>query len=1113
MRSILQNAVKGILGIALAGVMLLGFATQAHAQVTTSSMGGKITDDKGEALIGATVLAVHTPSGTRYGTTTNEDGRYILPGIRVGGPYAVTVSYTGYKEQMRENIFVSLGTRANMDVTLAEDVVELGTVSVIANRNDIFSGNRTGAAVNVTADAFNAAPTLSRNFQDFARLVPQARGASFAGQDDRLNNITIDGSIFNNSFGLAGQPGGRTSTAPISLDAIEEIQFNLAPYDVRQSGFVGAGINAVTRSGTNEFSGSVFGNLQNQGMVGTRSRADSSNVTVTDFQNLQAGFRLGGPIIKNKLFFFVNGEIERRNEPFQLRALQPGETAGGNISNVLASDMDRVSDFLRSEFGYETGPYEGYDIENQSEKFLVKLDYNLSDKHKVALRYSHLNSFRDVLVSGSSSLGFGNRSGANSLSFQNSNYIQNENIRSFIAEVNSVFGSKISNKFSVGYTYQNEDRGSRGDFFPLVEIQRNGQTYISTGFEPFTPANKLSYKTFQLQDNLSIFLNKHTITTGLNVERLEFENVFFPGSQGVFVYNSLDNFLTDLSDFKANPNRTVSPVSLRRFQYRYANGSLDLPINEELGVPEPVQPTRVWYGGLYLQDEWEATDNFNLTIGLRADIPFFDETGFENDAVLGMNFNDGGGNDLSVSTAKLPDPKILWSPRVGFNWDVLSNKKLQVRGGTGIFTGRPAFVWISNQIGNNGVLSGFEQIDNTNTRPFTTTPLQFIANPNATPTSYELALTDNDFRFPQVWRSNLAVDAQLPWGLVGTVEFIYNANVNAINYLNINERAATTTFTGVDNRPRYPGSGLTGTAFNNAARLNPAVVNAIYLTNTNEGYAYTATFQLEKRFDKGLFARVAYNYGEAKDLISAGSIAAGSWNGNATVNGNNRADLAFSNNDQRHRILGAVTYRKEYLGFMASQIGLIFEARNQGRFTYVYNQDMNGDGVNGNDLMFVPNNASEIRFRSFTQSGVTFTPEQQVAAYEAYIAQDDYLSSRRGQYAERNGGLLPWLTTIDLSFAQDFYITAGGKRNTLQIRLDCFNFGNLLNPDWGVSQSVIQTRPLAFAGLATDGTTPEFRMQTRTVGGQPRLIDETLQYNQNIFNVYRFQLGLRYTFN
>ncbi len=1106
MRSILQTALKGMCSISLIVAVLLGVSTQAYAQVTTSSMGGRIIDENGDALIGATVIAVHVPSGTRYGTTTNEDGRYILPAIRVGGPYSVTVSYTGYKEQTRENIFASLGARATVDVELSEDVIELGVVSVTSQRNDIFSGNRTGAGVNVTADAFNAAPTLSRNFQDFARLVPQARGNSFAGQDDRLNNITIDGSIFNNSFGLAGQPGGRTGTAPISLDAIEEIQFNLAPYDVRQSGFVGAGINAVTRSGTNEFSGSVFGNLQNEGFVGKQAR--DRDVAVTEFKNVQAGFRLGGPIIKNKLFFFVNGEIERRNEPFQRRAFQPGETPGGNVSNVAAADLVRVSNFLRNEFGYETGPYEGYDFENTSDKFLVKLDYNLSDQHKIAVRYSHLNSSRDVIVSGSSSLGFGNRSGFNGLSFQNSNYIQNENIRSIIAEVNSVFGGKIANKFSAGFTYQNEDRGSRGDFFPLIEIQNNGQTYISAGFEPFTPANQLSYRTYQLQDNLSIYLNKHTVTAGLNLERLEFKNVFFPGSQGVFVYNSIDDFFTDLNGYLDNPNRTSGDVSVRRFQYRYANGSLDLPTNPTLGVPEPVQPTKVWYGGLYLQDEWEATNNFNLTVGLRADIPIFDDTGFENDAVAGMNFLEG----RKVSTAKLPDSKILWSPRVGFNWDVLSNKSLQVRGGTGIFTGRPAFVWISNQIGNNGVLTGFEQIDNTTTRFFTPNPIQFVANPNALPSSYELALTDNDFKFPQVWRSNFAVDAKLPWDLVGTVEFIYNKNVNAINYLNINEVAATNTFAGPDNRPRYPGSGLSGGAFNNAARLNPSVVNAIYLTNTNEGSAYTATFQLEKRFTQGLFARVAYNYGSAMDLISAGSIAAGSWNGNATVRGNNSPDLAFSNNDQRHRFLGAVTYRKEYGGFTASQIGLIFESRNIGRFTYVYNQDMNGDGVNGNDLMFVPNRASDLRFLSLTTGGVTFTPEQQAAALDAYIDQDKYLSTRRGQYAERNGALLPWITTLDLSFAQDFFINAGGKRNTLQFRIDVFNFTNLINKNWGVFQSVIQTRPLSFAGVAADGT-PQFRMATRTVGGQPQLLSETFQYNANIADVYRFQLGLRYTFN
>lgn len=1097
----------------------LAISTTLNAQVTTSSMVGRIVDENNEPLIGATVVAVHQPSGTRYGTVTNEEGRFTIPAMRIGGPYQITTSYVGFQEQVRDNVFLSLGTAATLDVKLASEAVEIEGVQVVASRNDVFSSDRTGAATNVNSQQLNSFPTLSRRLSDFTRLTPQASGgSSFGGVDNRLNNITVDGSLFNNSFGLAGEPGGRTNTAPISLDAIEEVQINIAPYDVRQSGFVGAGVNAVTRSGTNEFSGSVFYNWQNENLTGTQADTTKFSLrrSARPFENSQIGFRLGGPIIKNKLFFFVNGEFEKNQSPFQLQANSGNDPVGGNTTRVLRSDLDRVSAFLRDNFGYETGAYEGYNTETIGNKILAKLDWNISDNHRFSLRYTNLDSEADVLVSTSSSLGFGNRRGSQALSYQNSNYIQFEKINSVIAELNSVFNNKISNNLIIGFTNQNENRGSRGDFFPLIEIQQGGQTYISAGFEPFTPANQLEYKTYQLINNTSIYLNKHTITTGLSVERLEFKNVFFPGSQGVFVYNSIDDFITDLTGYKDNPNRTTSPVSLRRFQYRYANGALDLPINPTLGVAEPVQPTKVWYAGIYLQDEWTVSPKFNLAAGLRMDIPIFDETGFENTTVAGQTFLDG----LKVSTAKLPDATPLWSPRLGFNFDPMGDKTLQIRGGTGIFTGRPAFVWISNQIGNNGVLTGFEQIDNTNTRPFTPTPIDFIANPNALPTSYELALTDKEFKFPQVWRSNLAIDKKLPWNMVLTLEGIYSKDVNGINYLNINEEPATRTFVGPDDRPRYAASGLSGAAANNAIRINDNVVNAIYLTNQNQGSTMNLTVSLDKKFSNGLFARFAYNFGQAKNLVDAGSIAAGSWNSITSVNGNNRPDLAFSNNDQRHRVIGAVSYTLNYGKAIGggTTVSLFVNGFTQGRFSYVYNQDMNGDGVNGNDLVYVPNNASEITFLPITSgtgaNQVTlFTPAQQQAAWDAYIAQDDYLSGRRGQYAERNGALLPWLWRADLSVAQDFYITVGGKRNSFQFRADILNFTNMINSDWGVGDNVLNSRPLTFAGVTADGT-PQFRMVTTGSGTSTRLLDQTyIKSASSTSDIWRMQLGIRYTFN
>ncbi|MBK8044125.1 MAG: carboxypeptidase regulatory-like domain-containing protein [Haliscomenobacter sp.] len=1072
--------------------------------VTTSSIVGRVTDPSGEPLIGANVVATHVPSGTVYGIATDLDGSYRIPGMRVGGPYKISISYTGYEELSQENIFLSLGTAATLNYKLAEQAITLEGIVVTSDRNDVFSGDRTGAATNLNSTQLNALPTFSRNVLGFAKLIPQANGTgfgtSFGGQDNRLNNITIDGSIMNNSFGLAGEPGGRTGVSPISLDAIEELQVNLAPYDVRQSGFVGAGINAVTRSGTNEFSGSAFYFLRNENLVGDEARGRT--VTTTNFDYSNTGFRLGGPIIKNKLFFFVSGEIENRSEPFNLLANR-GTASGGNITSVSATDLDAVSKFLKDNYGYETGPYEGYDLATKGTKLLARLDFNLNKNNKISLRYSYLDSDQDVLISTSSSLGFGGRRGSTSLSYQNSNYIINDDINSVVAEWNSIISNKLSNNLIVNYTTNNEDRGTYGAFFPLIEIQQNARTYISTGFEPFTPSNKLSYKTFQIADNLSLYLKKHTVTAGFNLERLSFENAFFPGSQAVFVYNSLDDFYADLSASKDNPNRTTSSTTLRRFQYRYSA----LP-----GGAEPVQPSAVTYPGIYVQDEFAASDRLNLTFGIRADVPFFDETGFENAKVASETYSLQG-ESIKVSTSKLPEPKVLISPRFGFNFDVKGDKSLQLRGGTGLFTGRPVFVWISNQIGNNGVLTGFEDIQNTTTRPFTTDPGKFITNA-AAPSSYELALTDPDFKFFQVWRSNIAVDAKLPLGIIATLEFIYNKNVNSYVYYDVNQRDASANFAGsADTRKKYPGSGLSGTALNNAIRINPSTVNAIYLSNTDEGDAYTATVQLKKSFNNGLFISGAYNYGRAQDLMSAGSIAAGSFTGTPSVNGNNYLSLTTSSNQLEHRLLGIFGYKIEYANFGATQLSFTLDSYSGGYYSYTINGDMNGDGVAGNDLIYVPNAGNQTRFLSNTTGGVTFTPDQQQAAWESFIKQDEYLNGRRGQYAERNGAILPWFTDATFSIVQDFFVTAGGKRNTLQLRADFSNFLNLLNSDWGVTQSVIQARPLSFVSVGADGV-PQYRMQTVTGSdGKPKLLDSTFQYNASLGQVWQAQIGVRYIFN
>ncbi len=1091
---------------------LLG-SVYGYAQgVTTSSLSGLVTDANKESLVGATVLAVHTPSGTQYGAVTRVDGRFVIQSMRVGGPYRIRVSYVGYKEIVREGVFLELGATTDLSFLLVEEGMQLAEVQVIGTKE--VSSDKTGASTNISKETINAMPTISRSINDFTRLTPQSSGRSFVGQDARFNNITVDGAILNNSFGLSDQPGGRTGSTPISLDAIEQVQVNIAPFDVRQGGFVGAGVNAVTRSGTNEFEGSVFTTVRNESFIGRKTKSES--VITDDFVNRQTGFRLGGPIIKNKLFFFVNGEVETNNRPATNFVANRGQS-GANVTRVLASDLDNLSTFMRDKFGYETGPYENYSNESKSNKFLAKLDYNINQNHKFSIRGNILNSATDVLASNSSSLGFGNRrTNLNALNYQNTNYIQYENIRSVVAELNSNLGGNLTNNIIAGYTSQVEDRGSRGSFFPLIEIQKDGTNYISLGTEPFTPSNKLSYQTYQFQDNLTYFAGKHVLTAGVNVEYMKYKNVFFPGSQSVYVYNSLNDFYADANAYL---NNTTSDVTLRRFQLRYSalpNGA------------EPVQPTEVLYTGAYIQDEFNPFRNLKITAGLRADVPIFRETGYFNPRVADMTFRNPAGEEYFINTARLPKPNVLVSPRIGVNYDVMGDKTTIVRGGSGLFTGRPVFVWISNQIGNNGVLTGFDQIDNTKTRPFNPDPTTYVpADPSAgLPRTFEIAATDPNFKFPQVWRSNLAVDQKLGYGFVATLEAIYSYDVNGIGYFNANERASELTFAGPDDRPRYPGIAangrpLTGSALNAAVRTNPDITNAIVLTNSNNGYSYSLSAKLEKSFSNGLYAMAAYNFGEAKNYINPGSIAAGSYNGLQTVGGNNQAPLAFSNDDQRHRAISALSYKRSFAKESSTQVSIFFEGRNQGRFSYVYAQDYNGDGINGNDLIYIPRDKTEMNFAAFTTGGVTFTREQQAEAWEAFIQQDKYLSSRRGQYAERNGGIMPWVFSADLSVIQEYYFTVGGKKNTLQFRADITNVGNLINKNWGSSYAVVSTTPLTAgsSSVAANNTivdangAPIYRMNTLLKDGKPQLLTETFRTRNSISDVWQAQFGVRYIFN
>ena len=1107
--------------LALCAVLLPGLA---HAQgVTTGTMSGIVSNAQGQPIDGASVIAVHEPSGTTYEATTRTDGRFSILGMRVGGPYTVIVNFVGtgtaFEPQTVTDLSVNLGVSTDVPVTVRAIAVQENVTVTAQGADAVFSSNRTGAATTIGREQLQLLPTLNGRLNDVTRLTPQASGSGgFVGADSRMNNITVDGSSFNSSFGVsASQPGDRTGVAPISLEAIEQIQVNVAPFDVRQGSFVGAGVNTVTRSGTNRLSGSFYHRFRNQDWVGTDAAGQTVNPGTFTFRN--TGGWAAGPILQNKWFIFGNYEDQLDKRPLiQWRANNGGEPIGGQVTRVLASDLTALSNFLKSNFDYDTGPFGLTDDLTPAKRLLLRSDYNINNSNKISFRYNYLDSFSDTQLSGSTSALRGRSTGSTAfLSFANSNYQVKEDIRSGIGEWNSVIGSTIANSFQAGYTYQDESRAARGELFPFVEIYEGGVSYTAFGSEPFTNPNELRYKTLQFQDNVSKFTSRHTWTFGGYAERFQSENVFLNCCpQSAYSYNSLADFYADANGYLANRNRTTAPVTLARFQLRHSN----IP-----GEDKAPQLLDVWYTAGYVQDEWRPARNLTMIAGLRFDMSRFKNTSYENPAVDLLTFRDPSGAPVQYSTGTMPDPKFLWSPRVGINWDVNGDQVTQVRGGTGLFSGRPAYVWVSNQIGNTGVLITERRVDNTTAFPFNPEPTTYnLPATGVGSASFSLNLTDPDFKFPQVWRSNVAVDRKLPFGIISTTELLFAKDVNGIRYFNANLPAPQSAFSGVDARPRWTGTTClaSGQPGGCVTRINndPGITEAFVLTNDSEGSSWNFAQTLVKNTRFGLSVRGAYSYNQAKTISDPESTASTSFSRNSHAGNPNNPGSSVSLWSGGHRVYALVTYTREYFSLGTTGISMFWEAKHStnsasSRISYVFAGDMNGDTVLANDLIYIPRDKSEMNFAAFTAAGRTFTPEEQAAAFEAFIQQDPYLREHRGEYAERNGGVFPMFRRLDLSITQDVFRRLAGQRNAFQIRADFLNFGNLLNSNWGVERrAVAAINTNNQLQILTNGAADaQGRATYRLATVNNELITRTFQTSATTSDVWQFMLSFRYSFN
>jgi len=1068
-------------------MVLLGFGVKA--QETTAEIQGTVTGST--ALGGATITAVHTPTGTKYVTTTRKDGRYNIANARVGGPYTITVSFVGYKEEKQEEVYLTLGTVYKADFNLATNTASLSEVVVTGRRSDkVFSRSRTGSAEIITRQQIDRLPTTNRSISDYTRLTPTANGSSFGGRSSSYNNLTVNGASFNNTFGLSGSLGGQTNSQPFSIDALEQIQVNLAPYDVTLGGFTGAGINSVTKSGTNEFKGSIYNFTKTPGLTGTKIA--NTTLAKQDFNFKNRGITIGGPIIKNKLFFFLSGEQERISTPGTARVASRNGSTGDNVSQADGAALDKLRDFLITKFGYNPGAYENYTFDTYSDKVTARIDYNINSKNTFNVNYYYLKSYRNVPASNSGAPGNNRQPSNTAMPFISSSYIINNNFNIVIAELNTRLSNKLSNKLQVGYNRLRDFRTSPGSsIFPLVDIENGqGSTFTSFGYEPFTANNVLSTDTWQFNDIVTLYKGKHTINFGTQNTYNKFINGFAPNYYGNYRFANVDSFYNSVNNGSANATRYALQYSARK------------------GGEFPFASLRSLQLGFFAQDKWNISKDFTLTLGIRADLPIFEQNFVSNTNADALTYRDG----VKIETGRAPSTQILWSPRVGFNYDVNGDKTVQLRGGAGVFAGPPPFVWLSNQLSNNGIDFGsFTRTTGTAFNPDVTAYIPQNATAN---TSYNLAITDKNFKFPQLFRANLAIDYKLPFDMVATLEGIYNKDINAVYHQNINLPSTGTALLGFDNRIRYSSPKIWG-GTGGASATNPNISDAILMKNTSKGYAYNLTFQLQRNV-KNLYTMVAYSYGKSKSVNDGGSIAQSIWRDRSVSGDPNDDVISNSNFYQPHRVVAAAAYRFEYAKHFATSIGLTFESANAGTMNYLYVGDINNDGLTSNDLIYVPAAKSEIILeRAGSATADPRTTDQIWDQLNAYIEQDDYLKTRRGKYAERNGALLPLYSKVDLNFTQDFYMNVAGKRHTLRFTMDIFNFSNLLNKNWGILKVPNRTNLLNFLRVETSGANtgkPVFSFPYLDAANKIPLTS-TFQNSTSQASRYQIQIGLRYIFN
>jgi len=1104
MKKIYQKLVLSLLTI-----MFFGTVNVMAQGTTTSSLNGRVLDGNGEPIPGATVIAVHGPTGTEYGNSSDFNGYFRIANMNAGGPYTITISSVGFENYIENNVFLTLGQAFQINAKLSESVQQLNAVEVVANPNDVFDGNRTGQQTVITEETINEVPTIGRNIQDYWTMNPMANiqptgqnatslSASIGGMNARMNSLYIDGAVNNDVFGLSasGTNGGQTGVAPISMDAIGQFQVSVAPFDVTVSGFAGGAVNAVTRSGTNEVEGSAYYFLRNQNLAGKTPTDDPTfeRQKLDNFSSKIYGMRLGGALVKNKVFYFINAEGQDSQTP------QPFDAKNYSGASSIAQ-INNLVNVLKNDFNYNPGGYTANTNKLTSQKFLAKIDWNLSKVHKLTFRHSYVHATN---ISA-------NRSSVQNINFYNTAINFPSTTNSSAIELKSNFANS-SNHLTVTGTLVNDNRNPNGANFPFVKIY-DGSGTINIGSEQYSTANQLKQNIFTFTDNFELYKGKHTLTFGTHNEIYYAYNLFMRQAFGSYTYPSVASFLSADS----------VPTS-----YARSYSLVDNVIGDGSKAAAQFHGFQL---GFYAQDEFQANERLKMTLGLRLDIPTFNEPTPTNSSFNNTTISQLQAQGYSLDgarTGKFIGSHLLFAPRFGFNYDVSGDKSTQLRGGIGVFNSRVPLVWPGGAYNNTGTTVGGVYMRGPGTPSIWSTING--SNPiwqNQPPTtivagspSGQIDLFSPNFKLPQVAKLDIAVDQKLPWGMVGTFEFLYTKFLHNLIYSNLNLQAPQKSGHYAGAFSKLPYYSL------DANKTNAVDKNYSYIMlaqNTNKGYAYNLAATLSKQFTNGFQANVSYSYGDSyvvNDLTSSQNNS--QWRYRPTVIGRNYDRYAQrSINSMGHRIFAQVSYKKKYLNnHMGTQLSLIYNGQSGTPFSYVYADGgklTNANSASGTALMYIPKNEADAHLVDIKddKGNVTYTAHQEWVALDNYIKSDKYLDNHRGEFSKRNVSRTPFRNILDLRILQDFYLPmANGKTNTLQLSLDIFNFTNLLNKNWGRMYYVSNNSYYMMNYKGTDASNnPTFTFDGVSKGKDFKPWNNAIIDNNLRSSRWQMQVGVRYIFN